>query len=237
MILRPDTFLEFITGMMVVDSFRERGGEIKDLILPLIPGSRQDRIKWEGDWLFTLKSVARMINERNFSRVVTIDPHSMASNMIDRLHIVEPRVQHGMRKAGLDPSAYVGVIAPDLGATKRAALVADELGIPVFQATKVRDPETNKLSDFKMIDDLTNFGRYLIVDDICDAGGTFMGLADTIKTKYDVSLHLFVTHGLFTKGFEQLRKRFDKIIATDSVIRHDPALITLPVVDGMVLHV
>jgi ribose-phosphate pyrophosphokinase len=218
--------------MMVADSFDERGKPIDTLIIPRIPGARQDRLKWEGDWLFTLKSVARMINDRQFERVITLDPHSMATTaLIDRLEVYPVDFN-----TGFPAVTYAGVIAPDLGASKRAEEAARQLNVPVFQAGKKRDPETNKLSGFKFYDSLIPDSHYLVVDDLCDAGGTFLGLADEAKTVYGVTLDLFVTHGLFTKGTSALTQKYETLITTDSVEINNPPVITLNVTEGLALY-
>jgi ribose-phosphate pyrophosphokinase len=210
-LVRPNSMQEFFTAMMIVDSIRERGGYVNDLILPCIPGQRQDRMKWEGDWLMTLKFVAKTINGMNFRKVVALDPHSLASGMIDRLII--PELSVGLyKKMGI----YDGVIAPDAGAAARAGKVAEALNVPLYQASKHRDPETNKLSGFRL-DDLPSNSHYLVVDDLCDAGGTFLGLAGVINEN-GATADLFVTHGLFSKGaVGRLEKVYNKIYTTNSL--------------------
>jgi ribose-phosphate pyrophosphokinase len=238
MISRPDSLHEFVTHMFVADSFYERGGRIDSLILPRIPGARQDRVKWEGDWLFTLKSIAKMINDRHFDKVITLDPHSLATTaLIDRLVVPEIRLRHCMEDAGINTNLYAGIIAPDLGASKRAQEAADMFELPVFQAGKVRDPQTNKLSGFHFYSTLIPSNRYLVVDDLCDAGGTFIGLAEEAKKVYGVTLDLFVTHGLFTKGTSALEKVYNNIITTDSVEINNPPVMTLKVTEGLTLYV
>jgi ribose-phosphate pyrophosphokinase len=236
MVSRPDSLHEFVTHMFVADSFAERGCPIKSLIIPRIPGARQDRLKWEGDMLFTLKSVAKMINERNFQKVVTLDPHSLATMaLIDRVYAPEIDLVSHLTTDWV--SGYAGIIAPDLGASKRAQDVAKQFGLPVFQAGKTRDPHTNKLSGFHFYDTLVPDSHYLVVDDLCDAGGTFIGLAEEAKHVYGVTLDLFVTHGLFTKGTSTLLQHYKHLISTDSVEINDPRVLTLKVTEGLTVYV
>lgn len=221
-LVRPNSMQEFFTAMMIVDSIRERGGYVHDLILPCIPGQRQDRMKWEGDWLLTLKFVAKTINGMNFRKVVALDPHSLASGMIDRLYVPELNLDHLFRYGGdIKDANWDAVIAPDAGAAARAGRVAKQFKIPLYQATKHRDPATNKLTEFK-VPLLVNGGKYLVVDDLCDGGGTFLGLAGGIaKVQPTIELDLYVTHGLFSKGaVEKLRKVYNKIYTTDSIDAH-----------------
>lgn len=236
MISRPDSLHEFVTHMMVADSFAERGRSINSLVIPRIPGARQDRLKWEGDWLFTLKSVAKMINDRQFDKVVTLDPHSLATTaLIDRVFVPQLNYGHLFGETGL--AVPDGIIVPDLGAQSRAAEVARQLDVPLYQAGKTRDPQTNKLSGFKFYDTLIPDQRYLVVDDLCDAGGTFIGLAEEAHKVYGVTLDLFVTHGLFTKGTSTLLRHYESIYATDSVEINDERVAVMPATEGMALYV
>ena len=91
------------------------------------------------------------------------------------------------------------------------------MGVPVYTAGKTRDFESGKLTGFHMEDDLPTTGRFLIVDDICDGGGTFVGLAAAIREKTPhVGLDLWVTHGIFSQGFDALEDAFEVIHTTNS---------------------
>src|ERR1044072_614105 len=225
MILRPASMQEFFTGMMICESIRERGSRVRNLVIPCIPGARQDRIKWEGDMLFTIKYVAKAINDQHFDKVTTLDPHSMATTaLIDRLYVYDIRTVYVRLMSDVGYDHWDGVISPDFGAIKRAEDFSQVTNtfdfrkrppaIPVFHGLKHRDPETNKLIGF-FIDGLEVGKDYIVVDDLCDAGGTFLGLAEKIHDAGGTA-DPFRTHGLFTKGTEHLAKAFSKIYATDS---------------------
>lgn len=115
-------------------------------------------------------------------------------------------------------SPYMGVIAPDHGAVERAGDVASHLEVDLAYATKKRDPATGKLSQFEAPELAP--GRWLVVDDICDGGGTFMGLATAIKEQNEgkeIALDLWVTHGVFSGAAkEKLPQYFWNIYTTDS---------------------
>jgi ribose-phosphate pyrophosphokinase len=221
MLLQPASIQEFFTGMMICESIRERGSRVRELVIPCIPGARQDRIKWEGDMLFTIKFIANAINDQHFDKVTTVDPHSLATTaLIDRL-VVMPQVVPYLKLYVSRTADWDGVIAPDRGAMSRAEEFSDLVHIPAYFGVKHRDPETNKLSGFS-IDGLESGKHYLVVDDLCDGGGTFLGLAEKIA-EAGATADLFVTHGLFTKNAtEKLAKVFSKIYATDSwPIKHE----------------
>lgn len=220
---------DFLAGMFLVDALTERGnGKIHGLILPFIPGARQDRLNSEGDALFTLKSVARMINNRNFDRVVVVDPHSSAAPALINRCIQYPMENLYSRLRGFK---FDGIIAPDSGATKRAELASKVLGIPVIQASKVRDVRTGNLMGFS-VPVLDSAKRYVIIDDICDGGGTFLGLAGAMTERPKVSL--FVTHGLFTQGTKKLTDVFETVITTDTVTGPREGVEEFPVVQELI---
>jgi hypothetical protein len=59
--------------------------------------------------------------------------------------------------------------------------------------------------------------KFVIIDDICDGGRTFIELAKAILDKVpDAKIYLIVTHGLFTSGFDQLNEYFEKVFTTNS---------------------
>jgi ribose-phosphate pyrophosphokinase len=107
------------------------------------------------------------------------------------------------------------VVAPDKGAVARANLAAKTLGVTdVVYGEKVRDPENGEILGLLLkrelpdgtvssdIKDLAVEGkRVLIVDDICDGGRTFIELAKSLKSYHVSTIDLYVTHGIFSKGF------------------------------------
>lgn len=239
LMVRPKSMDSFTTALFYADAEAERGRRIKTLILPFVPGSRQDRLNPAGDQLFTLKSVARMINDRKFDKVVVLDPHSYVTPaLIDRCDVYPlPRLFEDHRY----PAKYVtttatgnvivteklegrawkrdydAVIAPDAGASKRAFEVAQALGVEFVQGEKHRDVSTGKLSGFNVPGLLNDKGEYLVVDDICDGGGTFVGLLDAARRYESQQFDLFVTHGIFSKGVEAL-SGFRQVSTTDSTL-------------------
>jgi len=223
LVLRPKSIDSFLTGMFVADALEERGQQIRNLVIPFVPGARQDRLNPVGDYLFTAKSVARMINERKFDRVVLQDPHStVITGLIDRA-VVAPlnALFHEGNNHDMFFTNYDGIISPDAGAGARTREFAEFLqkihghGFEVVQAFKHREVETGKLSGFEVT--VQEGKKYLVVDDICDGGGTFVGLGQQI-IKQGAKADLFVTHGIFSKGTAKLNSIFDRVVTTDSTL-------------------
>ena len=194
MLLRPKTIDTFMAAMFYIDAVQERGLQTPHLIFPFALGARQDRLNTSGDFLFTAKSIAKEINMRNFPSVTVVDCHSeVMPALIDRCRNVSlASILRGLYPYThpIDKTLYDGVISPDAGAEKRASVVATGLGLPLYHAWKKRDVATGALNGFGVQElpmwskstNRSNIGRprFLVVDDICDGGGTFVGLAKHI---------------------------------------------------------
>ena len=79
-----------------------------------------------------------------------------------------------------------------------------------------KEPFLIFLEDEKISKEMEAFNKCLIIDDICDGGGTFIGLAKELKQKNAGDLYLAVSHGIFSKGLEALNTYFTKLYTTDS---------------------
>lgn len=99
------------------------------------------------------------------------------------------------------------IVLPDEGAANRfdiqsiKALCQSDSGqdVNIVICSKVRDVSTGKLSGFK-IESGTVGKRCLIIDDICDGGGTFVGIQKILREAGAQQVYLSVYHGIFSKG-------------------------------------
>ena len=170
----------------------------------------------------SVKVYANLINGQNYESVSIFDPHSEVTpallnncKVIDNYEFIENVTQQ--------LSKDLVLISPDGGALKKIYKVAAHLQkYQVVEGSKSRDVKTGQLTGFKVYAEDLQGKDCLIVDDICDGGGTFLGLAQELKAKNAGNLYLAVSHGIFSRGFEELEKVFTKIFTTDSfkTIKH-----------------
>ncbi|NQW89787.1 ribose-phosphate pyrophosphokinase [Curtobacterium sp. VKM Ac-2861] len=198
---------------MWADAVRQRGSRSVALV-PYLPGARQDR-----GLPFGAKVYADVLNGFHLDQVIAFDPHSpVIVGLVDNLtvvtseQVVRDAVVGAPEHDGGAP--YTGIIAPDKGAVPRATAVAEACGLPLYRAEKHRNPDTGKLDGFTC-EPLPDTGRFLVVDDICDGGGTFMGLAGSTGLPQE-RLGLWVSHGVFSGRAAQLADHFGEIVTTDS---------------------
>ena len=213
---RLNSFNDLGLLCMAVDALMRMDATLGTLYIPYFPAARQDRLMIKGEPL-SVKVYADIINGFGFKKVLVYDAHSEVTPAL--LQNCEVIANHNFIKQVIETLGTTEkLISPDGGALKKIYKVAEYLGgIDVVECSKSRDVKTGKLKEFKVYDDDLGGCDCLIVDDICDGGGTFLGLAEELKKKNAGKLYLAVSHGIFSKGLEELGKYFEGIFCTDSV--------------------
>lgn len=199
---------------LAVDALLRMHATLETLIIPYFPAARQDRVMVKGEPL-SVKVYADIINNLCFKKVIVFDAHSEVTPAV--LNNCEVIPNHTfIEKVIAEIGNEVLLVSPDGGALKKIYKVSEFLGgKEVIECSKNRNVVTGKLKGFKVYADDLNGKDCLIVDDICDGGGTFIGLAEELKKKNAGKLYLAVSHGIFSKGFGEL-KCFVKIFTTNS---------------------
>lgn len=213
-----------IAMLMLKDALERDFPSVDDYRLDLgcIPYARQDRKCNDGE-AFSLKVFASVINSMNFSFVSVVDPHSdVAPALLS--NVKEIYTQADVMTNSLAIQALLSgntiLVSPDAGATKKTQAVSKRFGgLEIIQATKERDLKTGVITGFNYYGDVDG-KNLLIVDDICDGGGTFMGLANKLAEDGANQISLYVTHGIFSKGVDMLFKNNIDHIYTTNTIPH-----------------
>lgn len=188
--------------VVTADRILRRIGCRVEWFIPYFPFARHDRRIDSNDG-FELELALEMIREVD---LLVADPHSEMTAQLR--HFSQADVVDRFVAAGLFDDGPV-VVIPDAGAAKKTYSWLK--GRSVVQALKQRDVRTGALSGFEVLTDDLKGRPCIIVDDICDGGGTFLGLASELRKANAGSLTLAVTHGLFTKGVDQLLDVFDTV--------------------------
>jgi ribose-phosphate pyrophosphokinase len=212
---RLNSFNDLGLLCVAVDALKRMDLSLENLVIPYFPAARQDRVMIAGEPL-SVKVYADIINSLGFKKVTILDSHSeVTPALLNNCHAIS---NHQFIKQVIEAvGTEVKLISPDGGALKKIYKVSEYLGgIEVVECSKSRDVKTGKLTGFKVYAEDLQEADCLIVDDICDGGGTFIGLAEELKNKNAGKLYLAVTHGIFSKGFEELRKGFVMIFTTNS---------------------
>lgn len=184
------------------------------LNLPYIPYARQDRVCNAGEAL-SIKAVARLINAQNYATVSVVDPHSPVSvALIDRVQVSD---QFDVFSSIKQDWHNWTIVAPDMGASKKVEDFAKRVGAAgVIYFNKTRELATGKITGMHCLNAIDPLQNYLVLDDICDGGRTFIELAAKFSDGGKGLLELAVTHGIFSKGVDCVAEHFDKIHTTNS---------------------
>ncbi|MFD2286590.1 ribose-phosphate diphosphokinase [Pedobacter petrophilus] len=213
---RINSFNDLGLICITVDALKRMGVKEINLFIPYFPAARQDRVMIPGEPL-SVKVYADIINAMNLASVTVFDPHSeVTPALLNNCVTISNHefIKQVMAKIGTD----VKLISPDGGALKKIYKVSEFLGgAEVVECSKSRDVKTGRLSGFKVYAEDLGGADCLIVDDICDGGGTFNGLAEALKAKNAGKLYLAISHGIFSKGFDDLSKYFEQIFTTDAI--------------------
>jgi ribose-phosphate pyrophosphokinase len=208
---------DIITLGLVADTIKRARGSLDDidLFIPYFPAARQDRV--EGQESFGLKVYADIIKSFGFPKIRVVDLHSgILHGMFEAGTLIEYPQSTALIPHIQEQNAYspYAIVAPDAGALKKARSIADKLGTVVVECTKQRDYETGKIVGSRVIEvDLAKkFNKLIVVDDICDGGYTFIQLAKELKqVNPNCVLQLYVTHGIFSKGTNELIQWYNVI--------------------------
>lgn len=199
-----------------------------DLYMPYMFGARSDRQFGEFQPNYFRDVMAPVLNGLGARKIITLDPHSdVVEACLPNVHILtrEPVVMAALqtiRSLPGHPARKLCLVVPDAGAVKKAHDI-EHMFDDVVYASKHRDIKTGAILD-STINKTSECDEYVIVDDICDGGATFLALARVIRKRemedhqHTKPIRLVVTHGLFSKGLDTLMTEFASIHTTNSAL-------------------
>jgi ribose-phosphate pyrophosphokinase len=224
---RLNTFQDLELIICANQALKEIGVKSVKLYIPYCIGGRSDRKFQEGGINYIKTVIAPIINSQNFDKVMIMDSHSdvleaCINNFVKLTNfnlglMFLKELSDGKR----DIKDKICLVSPDAGAYKKIFDFASWFGIKeIITASKVRDLDSGKILK-TVVPSLENHNdemKYVIQDDICDGGRTFIELAKAIKEqKPDAKIYLVVTHGIFSAGFDLLVQYLDGIYCTNSI--------------------
>lgn len=192
-------------------------------VIPYLPYARQDHVCNPGEAL-SLSLFAKLLNAMKLTSVELHDPHSdSAAALIERSRVIDPEmhvreiIEHRILSLSTN---NLRLVAPSTSALKKVKKISDHLkeqkkvGSYVV-AVKVHDPYS--LDPNKIILNEEVFNKdLLVVADICDDDEALIQLGKVLRDRGCNELNLFVTHGIFSRGLDELLEVYGRIYTTDS---------------------
>lgn len=181
---------------------------------PYLPYARQDKVV-SNESTFAKITMQRVLKASGVPSIYTFDAHSNNNEIMPIVSIRPTKFIKSIYNHDV-------VVYPDDGASKRYSQFLDK---PSLFAHKTRNQTTGQIEGIRLI----NFDalklenkKLLIIDDICDGGGTFIGLMQELKKYNPAQVDLAVSHGIFSKGKQVLHDAGIKnIYTTNSLLKNN----------------
>ena len=195
--------------MQLSDILHRQEVVVDELHIPYLMSMRCDRV-FSFDRPFSLKIVSDIVKGVGARCTYIYEPHSM--RCVDFTNCAEKSISLSLLLEYLGSST---ICFPDKGAKDRY----DEyrLKIDTLLCEKVRNVDTGVLEGFKVVNPEVFFGGEItLVDDLCDGGGTFMGLATHLRKLNPTKLRLVVTHAVQKQGILNVASAYDEVVITNT---------------------
>lgn len=208
---------------LLIRTMKRASADSITAIIPYYGYARQDR-KSASRVPISAADVALMLETAGLDRIVTVDLHcgqiqGFFHNVpVDNLYAAPLFVSY-MSKKDLK---NIVVVSPDAGGVERAKKFADALkrnGIPAEMALISKErAKAGVVARMNLIGDVEDADA-VIIDDLCDTGGTLVKAAQLLKDKGANRVYAIVTHPVFTgNALENIdSSAIDEMIITDTI--------------------
>jgi ribose-phosphate pyrophosphokinase len=219
----PPTDANLMELLVMLDAFRRSSAERVTAVVPYYGYARSDK-KDRPRVPISAKLVANLINIAGAHRVLTIDLHaSQIQGFFDIPvdHLFSAPVMIGYYQE--NPLPNLTVVAPDTGGAERARAYAKRLNAELALCDKRRE-KANVAEVMNVVGDVR--GRNcLIVDDMCDTGGSLTKVARALKSAGAERIHACFTHPVLSGRAVELLAQSDieHIVVTNTIPLHEVA--------------
>ena len=211
--------------LICIDALKRASARRITAVVPYFGYARQDR-KPGPRTPISAKLVANLITEAGADRVLAVDLHAgqiqgFFDIPTDNLFGSPVMVDDIKERYG---SKDLIVVSPDVGGVVRARSLAKRLEADLAIVDK-RRPEAGKSEVMNIIGDVSG-KRCIMLDDMCDSGGTLANAAAALKEHGAKSVAAYVTHGVLSNNAVQRIEKsvLDELVMTDSIQPSEDAI-------------
>ena len=201
--------------LICIDALKRASSERVTSVIPYFGYARQDR-KTDGRTPISAKLVANLISSAGADRVLTMDLHAgqiQGFFDIPTDNMIASPVMVDDIKRRYDGKELM-VVSPDVGGVVRARSMAKRIGGADLAIDDKRRPKAGVSEVMNIIGDVD--GRdCILVDDICDSGGTLVNAAAALKEQGAKSVSAYITHGVLSNN---AAKRVEDSVMDELVI-------------------
>ncbi|MGI8554731.1 MAG: ribose-phosphate diphosphokinase [Pyrinomonadaceae bacterium] len=213
----PPTDQNLMELLIMLDAFTRASAVRVTAVIPYFGYARSDK-KDRPRVPIAAKLAANIITEAGAERVLTIDLHASQIQgffdiPVDHLYAAPVMVNYFQE----NPVENLIVVAPDTGGAERARAYAKRLGTGLALCDKRRET-ANVAEVMNVVGDVAG-KNCLIIDDMCDTGGTICKVADALFKADANRIFAGFTHAVLSgNAIENLRKsHIEKVIVTNTI--------------------
>lgn len=213
----PPTDQNLMELLIMLDTFKRASAERVTAVIPYFGYARSDK-KARPRVPIAAKLMANLIDTSGADRVLTIDLHASQIQAffdipVDHLYAAPVIVRYFQE----NPIEDLVVVSPDTGGAERARAYAKRLNAGLVLVDKRRE-KANVAEVMNVVGEVEG-KNCLIVDDMCDTGGTICKVAAALNTNGANQIFACFSHGILsgnaTKNLE--KSHIEKIIVTDTI--------------------
>jgi ribose-phosphate pyrophosphokinase len=207
----------FMELLLMIDAARRASAYKVVAVIPYYGYARQDR-KDKPRVAIGSKLVANMLVAAGADRVITMDLHApqiqgyfdIPVDHLDSHAVFIPYIEN-LRLENLT------FAAPDVGATNRIREIASYFNAEMVICDKHRK-RANEIASMVVIGDVTG-KDIVLIDDICDTGGTLAKSAGLLKEKGARSVRALITHPVLSgKAYENIENSvLEELVVCDTI--------------------
>lgn len=213
----PPTDQNLMELLIMLDTFRRASAERVTAVIPYFGYARSDK-KDRPRVPIASKLIANLIATAGAQRVLTIDLHASQIQgffdiPVDHLFAAPVIIDYFQR----NPVENMIVVAPDTGGAERARAYAKRLNTGLALCDKRRE-KANVAEVMNIVGEVEG-KNCLIIDDMCDTGGTICKVAEALHNAGANKIFACFTHAVFSgNAIENIvNSHLKKIIVTNTI--------------------
>jgi len=208
---------------LLIRTVKRASAESITAVIPYYGYARQDR-KTTSRVPISAADVAYLLETAGVDRVVTVDLHSgqiqgfFHNVPVDNLHAASLFVSYMAQK----DLKNVVAVSPDAGGVERTKKFAESLrkvGVPTEIALISKErAKAGVVATMNLIGDV-NGADAIIIDDLCDTGGTLVKAAQLLKEQGANRVYAIITHPVFSgSALEKIGGSvIEEMVITDTI--------------------
>ncbi len=219
----PPTDAHLMELLVMLDAFRRSSAERVTAVIPYFGYARSDK-KDRPRVSIAAKLVANLIGAAGADRVLTMDLHAAQIQGFFDIpvdHLFAAPVFIGYYQA--NPLPNLTVVAPDTGGAERARAYAKRLtsedGTPATLALCDKRREKANVAEVMNVVGDVRGRNCLIVDDMCDTGGSLTKVAKALREAGAEKIHACFTHAVLSgRACEKLvGSEIEQVVTTNTI--------------------